>query len=66
LYATLGGWLYRDASHRGSEWVWQWATAIPALLLFTLVPGLLVLIVYLLVRDGEPADVAGEAAAQRS
>lgn len=54
LYATLGRWLYRDASRRGSEWAWQWATGIPALLLLAVVPGLLVLIIYLLVRGDEP------------
>ncbi len=53
LYATLGRWLYRDASRRGSEWAWQWATGIPALLLLGVVPGLLNLIVYLLVRGDD-------------
>jgi hypothetical protein len=53
--------LYRDATRRGSEWAWQWATAIPALLLFVLVFGLLVLITDLLVRDDEPARTETEA-----
>lgn len=66
LYATLGRWLYRDARRRGSEWAWQWATGIPALLLLALVPGLLVLIIYLLLRDGELERAEREAAARGS
>lgn len=66
LYATLGRWLYRDASRRGSEWARQWATGIPALLFLGLVPGLLVLIIYLLVRGDELEGPESEADARGS
>lgn len=47
----VGGWVYRDARARGSARAWQWAVGIPLLFLVGLVPGLLALVIYLLVRD---------------
>lgn len=50
LTAVVGRWVYRDARARGSDWAWQWAVGIVLLFLIGLVPGLLGVIVYLLVR----------------
>ena len=50
LWATLGRWLYRDARSRGSEWAWQWGVGIAVLFLAGLVPGLLGILIYLVVR----------------
>lgn len=51
----VGRWIYRDASKRGSDWAWQWAVGIVFLFLAGLVPGLLGVIIYLLVRSDEVA-----------
>ena len=56
LLGLLGRWIYRDAKSRGSDWAWQWATGIPMMFVLELVPGLLTLIIYLLVRDDRPAQ----------
>ncbi len=62
LLYRLGRWIYRDATARGSEWAWQWATGIPMLLVLGFVPGflvlgfvpgLLVLIIYLQLRNDQ-------------
>ena len=49
----VGRWIYRDASKRGSDWAWQWAVGIVFLFVAGLVPGLLGVIIYLLVRGDE-------------
>ena len=36
---------------RGSEWAWQWGVGVGLPLLFGLVPGLLGIVIYLLMRD---------------
>lgn len=55
LAGIVGRWVYRDARSRGSEWAWQWAVGIVILFLFGLVPGVLGLIIYILVR-GDRTD----------
>lgn len=63
LYGTLGRWIYHDATERGSEWAWQWATAIPFFVFTGIVPGLLLLIIYLQLRqDAQLADLQGSQA----
>jgi putative flippase GtrA len=49
-FGLVGRWVYRDARSRGSEWAWQWGVGIAVLSLVGLVPGLLGLVVYLVVR----------------
>ncbi|WP_206537594.1 hypothetical protein [Natronolimnohabitans innermongolicus] len=51
LYGYLGRWIYRDAKKRGSDWAWQWAIGIPTMIIFGLIPGLLLLIIYLQLGD---------------
>lgn len=46
----IGRWVYRDAKARNSNWAWQWAIGIVVLFLAGLIPGLLGIIIYLLVR----------------
>jgi hypothetical protein len=46
----VGRWVYRDAKTRGSNWAWQWGVGI-GILLIPIAPGLLLLAIYLLVRD---------------
>lgn len=58
LAAFVGRWVYRDARARGSDWAWQWAVGIVFLFLFGLVPGLLGIIIYLLVRDDRDVTTA--------
>lgn len=53
LGLVVGRWVYRDAKKRGSDWAWQWAVGIVFLFLLGLVPGLLGVIIYLLVRGDE-------------
>lgn len=50
-FGLVGRWVYRDAKSRGSEWAWQWGVGVGVLLLFGLVPGLLGIVIYLLMRD---------------
>lgn len=45
----VGRWVYRDAKARNSNWAWQWAVGI-VVLFAGLIPGLLGIIIYLLVR----------------
>lgn len=54
LAAFAGRWVYRDAKQRGSDLAWQWAVGITILFLFGLVPGLLGIIIYLLIRGDRP------------
>lgn len=54
-FGLVGRWIYRDARGRGSDWAWQWGVGISLLFLAGLVPGLLGVIVYLLVRPDDPA-----------
>ena len=58
LAGIVGRWVYRDARARDSDWAWQWAVGIVLLFLFGLVPGLLGIVIYLLVRGDrtEPTD----------
>ena len=51
----VGRWIYRDARSRGSDWAWQWGVGITLLFVAGLVPGLLGVIIYLLVRGDRPA-----------
>lgn len=51
----VGRWIYRDARKRGNEWAWQWGVGIAFLFLAGLVPGLLGVIIYLLIREDEVA-----------
>jgi len=46
----LGGWIYRDAKSRGSNWAWQWAVGIFFLFLTGLLPGFIGLALYFGVR----------------
>ncbi len=61
VFGLVGRWIYRDAKRRGSEWAWQWGVGISLLFLAGLVPGLLGVVIYLLVRGDEEA-VRAEAA----
>ena len=47
---AAGHWIYRDARARGSNWAWQWAVGLIFLFTLGLVPGLIGLGVYYLVR----------------
>jgi len=49
-FGLIGRWVYRDARSRGSQWAWQWGVGIGVLFLAGLVPGLLGLLIYLVVR----------------
>jgi hypothetical protein len=49
-FGLVGRWVYRDARSRGSEWAWQWGVGIAVLFLAGLVPGLLGILIYLVVR----------------
>lgn len=53
LAAVVGRWIYRDAKSRGSDWAWQWAVGIVILFLVGLVPGLLGVVIYLLIRGDQ-------------
>jgi hypothetical protein len=48
----VGRWVYQDAKSRGSNWAWQWGVGI-AILLVPVVPGLVVLIIYLFIRGSK-------------
>jgi hypothetical protein len=54
--ALVGYWVYRDAKQRRSEWAWQWGVVIALLFPAGLVPGLLGVIIYLLVRRDSPGS----------
>ncbi len=51
VLALVGRWIYLDAKAQGSEWAWQWAFGIPVLFILGIVPGLLAIIAYLIVRE---------------
>ena len=53
LWATVGRWLYRDAMSRGSEWAWQWGFGTPLTVMAGVDVMLLVVVIYLLLRDSE-------------
>lgn len=55
VFGLIGGWVYRDAKSRGSDWAWQWGVGIALLFLLGLVPGLLGVLIYVSVR-GERID----------
>jgi hypothetical protein len=51
LAVVVGGWVYSDAKARESESPWAWAIGIGLLFLLGLIPGLIGITLYLLVRD---------------
>ncbi|GAB7008275.1 hypothetical protein [Halorubrum trueperi] len=53
LWATLGRWVYKDATARGSEWAWQWGFGTPLTVVAGLDVLLLVVVIYLLLRDSD-------------
>ncbi|SMO54342.1 hypothetical protein [Halorubrum cibi] len=53
LWATLGRWIYGDAKARGSEWAWQWGFGTPLTLVAGLDVMLLVVVIYLLLRNSD-------------
>ncbi|RAW45114.1 hypothetical protein DQW50_10755 [Halorubrum sp. 48-1-W] len=53
LWATVGRWLYRDARSRGNEWAWQWGFGTPLTVVAGIDVMLLVVVIYLLLRDSE-------------
>jgi hypothetical protein len=53
LWGTLGRWLYRDARSRGSEWAWQWGFGTPLAVVAGFDVMLLVVVIYLQLRDSE-------------
>lgn len=46
----VGRWVYRDAKSRNSNWAWQWGVGV-GILLIPIGPGLVLLVIYFLVRD---------------
>lgn len=50
ILMLIGRWIYFDAKSRGSDWAWQWATGVPFLFVLGVVPGMLAVVIYLLVR----------------
>lgn len=54
IAGLVGRWVYRDAKHRGSDLAWQWGVGIAVLFAAGLVPCLLGLILYVLLRDDTP------------
>lgn len=53
LWATLGRWMYTDATERGSEWAWQWGFGTPLTVVAGLEVLLLVVVIYLLLRESD-------------
>ena len=53
LWATLGRWIYKDAKDRGSGWAWQWGFGTPLTVIAGLDVMLLVVVIYLLLRNSE-------------
>ena len=53
LWATLGNWLYKDASERDSDWAWQWGFGTPLAVIAGIDVMLLVVVIYLLVRNSD-------------
>lgn len=53
LWATVGRWMYNDAKSRGSKWAWQWGFGTPLTVGAGLDVMLLVIVIYLLLRDSE-------------
>lgn len=55
VFGVVGRLIYRDARRRGSDWAWQWGVGVSLLFLAGIVPGLLAVIIYVLVRPDEVA-----------
>lgn len=53
LWATIGRWIYKDAKSRESAWAWQWGFGTPLTVIAGLDVMLLVVIIYLLLRNSE-------------
>ncbi|EMA68182.1 hypothetical protein C461_06359 [Halorubrum aidingense JCM 13560] len=53
LWATLGRWIYNDAEDRNSGWAWQWGFGTPLTVIAGLEVMLLVVVIYLLLRDSD-------------
>ncbi|MDZ5812094.1 hypothetical protein U4E84_12155 [Halorubrum sp. AD140] len=53
LWATIGRWLYTDAKARDSDWAWQWGFGTPLTVVAGLDVLLLVVVIYLLLRESE-------------
>ncbi|MWV64536.1 hypothetical protein GRS48_06815 [Halorubrum sp. JWXQ-INN 858] len=53
LWATLGRWLYNDAKARDSEWAWQWGFGTPLTVIAGIDVLLLVVVIYLLLRNSD-------------
>lgn len=58
FWATVGRWLYRDATSRGSEWAWQWGFGTPLTVVAGIDVMLLVVVIYLLLRDSAQSSGA--------
>ena len=53
LWATLGRWIYKDAKDLGSDWAWQWGFGTPLTVIAGLDVMLLVVVIYLLLRNSK-------------
>ena len=53
LWATLGRWIYKDATARDNDWAWQWGFGTPLTVIGGLDAMLLVVVIYLLLRNSE-------------
>ncbi|GAA0722452.1 hypothetical protein J2744_000110 [Halorubrum trapanicum] len=53
LWATLGRWMYNDATARDNDWAWQWGFGTPLTVIAGLDVMLLVVVIYLLLRNSE-------------
>ncbi|WP_096392961.1 hypothetical protein [Halorubrum trapanicum] len=53
LWATLGRWIYKDATARDNDWAWQWGFGTPLTVIAGLDVMLLVVVIYLLLRNSE-------------
>ena len=53
LWATVGRWMYNDAKSRESTMAWQWAFGTPLAIIAGLDIMLLIIVIYLLLRDSE-------------
>ncbi|WP_050032555.1 hypothetical protein [Halorubrum halophilum] len=58
VFGLIGRWVYRDAKSRGSDWAWQWGVGIAFLFFLGLVPGLLGILIYVLVRGERVATAS--------
>ena len=53
LWATLGRWIYKDAKARDNDWAWQWGFGTPLTVIAGLDVMLLVVVIYLLLRNSD-------------